>query len=86
MGIRSAFYRLLASGAEPNDVGDEHVELGVLSQIEGPLVLARLLDNGIDARATEAFDVVMRRPGGLRITVPRRSLEDAARLWGAEGR
>jgi hypothetical protein len=82
MGIRRTLYRLLSRGGGENDDGGEYVELGVLSRIEGPIVLTKLLDHGIEAVAHETFDAAAGRSGGLRITVPRRSLAEAVRLWG----
>jgi hypothetical protein len=82
MGIRRTLYRLLSRGGNEVDDDDEYVELGVLSRIEGPIVIAKLLDHGIEAVAHETFDVAVGRPGGLRITGPRGSLAEAVRLWG----
>lgn len=72
------FARVLTWGSVVPVNGGEMVELVTVPLFDGPLVVAKLRDNGIDATAIEAFSVVTWIASDVRIMV-RRSDVGAAR-------
>jgi len=79
MGIRQWFVRLLSRGEPPDLDPDELVEVGVVHIHEGPLLIAQLEAEGIEATGIESFDVVTNVRNRMRIMVRR---SDVERAWG----
>jgi hypothetical protein len=78
VGLRSLLYRLVDRGISVTS-DDDRVELGVLSEFDGPLLLQRLIDAGIDAQSSVADPDTSSL--ARRITVPRREYDRAASMW-----
>ena len=80
MGLRQWFLRLLSGGQPPDADPDAQVELVVVPLASGPMLLAALEQQGIDAVAIESFDVVTETRSLMRIMVRRRDLAAAGEV------
>jgi len=78
MGIWQSFVRLLSRGEPPDLDPDELVEVGVVHLHEGPMLISRLHDAGIEATGIEAYDIATSVRNRMRIMVRRRDFERAA--------
>ncbi len=65
-------------GASDDVNPDEPVEIGVVPIAHGPVVVARLRDEGFDAVGHDAFNIVSNVSSGYRIVVPQAQSEAAA--------
>ena len=83
MGLRAAFLRLLSRGEPPDLDADELVEVALVPLYDGPLLIARLDEAGVEASGIESFDVVTNVRNRMRIMVRRRDAETATRLLAA---
>ncbi|MDJ0767713.1 MAG: hypothetical protein QNJ12_02930 [Ilumatobacter sp.] len=79
MSVRTWIERVLGGGAEDADP-DEFVEFAVVRITEGPMLVARLQQAGIDAIGDEAFSYVTDSTSQYRVMVRRRDVDTAARV------
>jgi hypothetical protein len=77
VGLRQWFIGLLAHGEAPPADPDELIEVAEVALANGPLIMAALHDEGIDATGVEAIDIRTDTRNRFRI-LARRS--DAARV------
>jgi hypothetical protein len=69
MGLRERFFRLLATGTPPVQDPDSLRELTTVRGFEGPMIVAELRVNGIEAISVESFNVVTKSLTDARIMV-----------------
>lgn len=77
MGLRAAFWRLMAKGSPPRHNEFEQRDLITTSLFEAPLLIAELADHGIDAVLIESFNVVTKTRSDARVLVRHGDLEAA---------
>ena len=77
MGLRAAFWRLLAKGSPPKRDESDQCDLITMSLFEAPLLIAELNDHGIDAALIESFNVVTKTRSDARVLVRYGDLEAA---------
>ena len=75
MGWRDRFYAMISQG-EPDDP-DELIELILVRGPSGPMTVARLREDGFDARGHDEFNAGTKSTSNYRILVPRREFERA---------
>jgi len=78
VGIWQSFMRLLSRGEPPDLDPDELVDVGVVHLHEGPLLIAQLKGEGIEATGIESYDVATTVRNRMRILVRRRDVERAS--------
>jgi len=83
VGLWRSFVRLLSRGEPPDLDPDELVEVGVVHLHEGPLLIAQLEGEGIEAVGIESYDIATRVRNRMRIMVRRRDVERASRVVNA---
>ena len=77
MGLQDRLWRLLDRGEPPPIDADEPVELAVVPFHQGPMVVAALHDAGLDASASDAFNVLTKGTTHMRILVRQADLAAA---------
>lgn len=82
MGLRESLLRLLSRGAPPVRDPDALQELTTVRGFEGPMLVAELRANDIEAIAVDSFNVVTRSLTDARIMVRAIDLPAAQRVVG----
>jgi hypothetical protein len=78
VGLRAALLRVLSNGPPRQPVNEDAlVELITVPLFEGPLLVAHLRSNGIDAKAVDSFNVVTKIASDSQIFVRRGDLDSA---------
>ncbi len=80
MALRGMLRRMLERGDAPEVDPDGKVELVTVNAFEGPMIVEVLDQAGIEATATDAFDLVTQSLTRTRIDVARSDLEAAQQV------
>ena len=80
VGVRRWFVDLLSRGETPEEDPAELVDLATVPLAVGPLLVARLKDEGITAAGIEAFNLVSDTRSHMRIMVRRDQFEMATEV------